>query len=123
MEYTNQSDGEILLSRPNRIGANRKTFAVLDNFRKVYLYDCVNGELKQIIKSNNSTIMCLVDEYLFTCNRDGCLSGYQSNSNSNKFAQTFERTFELLKDSKSYMCFFNEKLLVALTDSKSIVAL
>jgi WD40 repeat protein len=112
---------DIVLNRPNRIGANSKILVVLDSFRKVYLYDCLNGQLKQVIKSHNSTIMCLIDDYLFTCNRDGSLICYQSNNN--KYVQMFERVVDLLKDSKSYMCFFKNRILVALTDSKSIVAL
>ena len=122
-DNNSNSDAEIILNRPNRIGANNKIFAVLDSFRKVYLYDCINGELNQVIKSNNSTMMCLVDDYLLTCNRDGHLNCYQNNNNNNKFVQTFERPVEVLKDSKSYMCIFNEKILVTLTDTKSIVAL
>jgi hypothetical protein len=122
-ENNNNSNVEIILNRPNRIGANNKIFAVLDSFRKIYLYDCVNGELNQVIKSNNSTMMCLIDDYLLTCNRDGYLNCYQIINNNNKFVQTFERTIEILKDSKSYMCIFNDKILVSLTDSKSIVAL
>ena len=121
IDENNSTEGDILLMRPNRIGANSKIFAVLDSFRKVYLYDCVNGDLKQVIKSNNSTIMCLIDDYLMTCNRDGSLVCYQNNDN--KYSQTFERTYDLLKDSKSYMCIFNNKILVALTDSKSIISI
>lgn len=125
VESNSNKINNLLLERPNRIGVNNLIVAVLDVFRKAYIYDLSNGELKQVIKSFNSTIMCLIDNYLFTCNRDGTLTCYQQNQygKENKFIQVFDRTIDILKESKSQMCFFNEQFIVALNDSKSLVIL
>jgi hypothetical protein len=109
------------LMHPNRLGVNERFVVVLDSFRKVFIYSKFDCELKQIIKSNTSTLMSLIDNYLFTCDRDGLLVCYQQRNKDTKFVATFERVVPALRVSKSYMTFFKGHLVLSLTDSKSLV--
>ena len=114
-----------LLTRPVRMCISNGLIAILDSFKKVYIYN-LRGEFKHVIDSNINMLMCLISEYLFTCNRDGIFVCYQRNQifhNYKEFKILFERSIDCLKSSKSYMHFFDDQLVFLLTDDNAIAIL
>lgn len=124
--HENLSDRK-LLTRPVRMCISNGIIAILDSFRKVLIYN-LKGEFKQLIESNTNLLMCLVSDYLFTCNRDGLFICYQRNNNhaynyGPEFIFTFERYIDCFKNSKSYMHYFDDNLVILLADNKSLAIL
>jgi hypothetical protein len=120
--YRSNANEKKLILRPVRLGITNGLIAVLDSFKKVYIYT-IKGEMRQIIETGCNMIMLLTSDYLFTCNRHGVLTCYEKSHENQLFQTISERSIEILKSSKSFMSLFDNHLILLLSEDRNLVVL